>query len=84
MYSNTQKFFYTNLIIYLVGFFIPLIVQMEIGEDLQTPLIMTKVFWINFSCLIVQVYFLVYEVVQLRNDGFREYFSDQYNTLEYS
>lgn len=58
-FNETQKFFFTNLIIYLLFFFVPFLLALFVNS----PHYIRK--WSLFSCLWTQIYFLFWEILQL-------------------
>jgi hypothetical protein len=69
-------FMYINLAIYFFGYFVPLVLQMHIDNNPH------QVFWLNTSCLVVSLYVLLNEFVQLSDQRFKEYFCNLSNLLE--
>ena len=73
-YETTETFFYIQLVVYMCGYFLPLIYQISSTDDWTVTLC-------NLSCFIVQGYCLIYEAVTFYWDG-KEYFKSGWNLLD--
>lgn len=76
-FETTYKFFRFQCILYICGFFIPLMTQIFLLSD--SPWLVRLC---NMSCLATSCFFLGLEYIQLQDVGWAEYAGDFYNIVD--
>lgn len=74
---ETSRVYYQVLFsLFVLGYFLPFNYQMSLDGDPQTVRFCMTV------AMIVQIFFLMIEVIQMRDKGLRDYFSDNWNKID--
>jgi len=75
-FFNTKRFYKFNLVVYVLLYVVPLILQMfKLGSFFVIVL--------NFICLFTQIYFFLYEVIDMKA-GLAQYFESIWNWIDTS
>lgn len=76
MFNEYSWIMKLKCIIFTLGFFLPFVIQifvtLPVGSVIAT----------NFVCLLISLLFLIFEFLQLRYDGWRDYFSHYWNKID--
>ena len=76
-FNKTRDFFGKLIMIYTIGFFIPyFILNMELIEDYRWS------YFILGLCCITQFFFFIIECIQVKAQGFEDYFESLFNLFD--
>ena len=75
-FRKTKQFFYIQLIVYLIFYFIPFLIQMTHKD-------FSEIYYYNMSCMISQIVFLCFEAVTMKAAGIVDHFESHWNKIDF-